>query len=74
MVCTTRPETIPADVAVAVHPTDERYKHLHGLHVMHPFRKEPIPIICDEFVDPEFGTGNASSTSTYLILLIYLFY
>lgn len=57
IVATTRPETILGDVALAVNPNDNRYKHVHGLHVMHPFRNEPIPIICDEFVDQEFGTG-----------------
>ena len=45
------------DSAIAVHPEDERYKSLHGAHVWHPFREERIPIICDDFVDPEFGTG-----------------
>ena len=45
------------DVAVAVHPHDNRYKHLHGKSVIHPISGEKLPIICDEFVDMEFGTG-----------------
>lgn len=45
------------DVAIAVHPHDNRYKHLHGKSVIHPISEERLPIICDEFVDMEFGTG-----------------
>ena len=54
---TTRPETLFADVAVAVNPKDSRYTHLHGKKVIHPITGKPIPIICDEAADPEFGTG-----------------
>ena len=56
-VATTRPETIMADTAVAVHPNDERYRHLLGKHAWRPLAREKIPIIADEAIDPEFGTG-----------------
>lgn len=57
IVCTTRPETILGDVAVAAHPADDRFTYLRGKQLWHPFRKERIPIIFDEFVDRNFGTG-----------------
>jgi valyl-tRNA synthetase len=58
VVATTRVETMLGDTAIAVHPDDERYKHLLGKHAMHPFNGRRIPIISDEIlVDPEFGTG-----------------
>ncbi len=56
-VATTRPETILADTAVAVHPQDERYKHLVGKRCLVPMLNRSIPIIADEYVDREFGTG-----------------
>ncbi|MCB1121436.1 MAG: valine--tRNA ligase, partial [Verrucomicrobiae bacterium] len=56
-ISTTRPETIMGDTAVAVHPEDERYKTLVGKMIYRPFPKAPIPIIADEAVDREFGTG-----------------
>jgi valyl-tRNA synthetase len=56
-IATTRPETILADTAVCVHPEDERYKHLHGKNVIIPLLNRAIPIITDEYVDREFGTG-----------------
>jgi valyl-tRNA synthetase len=56
-ISTTRPETIPGDAAVAVHPEDERYKHLIGKHVWRPFPRSQIPIIGDTAVEKEFGTG-----------------
>jgi valyl-tRNA synthetase len=56
-VATTRPETIMADTAVAVHPNDERYRHLLGKHAWRPLAREKIPIIADDAIDPEFGTG-----------------
>lgn len=59
-IATTRPETIPGDTAVAVNPNDERYKHLIGKHIRRPLPLEnqaPIPIVGDEHVDFEFGTG-----------------
>ena len=57
MVSTTRLETMLGDVAVAVHPADERYAHLHGTHVVHPISGQRLPVICDDFVDQHFGTG-----------------
>ncbi|HLP09141.1 MAG TPA: valine--tRNA ligase [Opitutaceae bacterium] len=55
---TTRPETIPADVALAVHPDDERYKHLIGKTVWRPLgKREPLPIVADTAVDPAFAAG-----------------
>ena len=56
-ICTTRPETIMGDTAVAVNPKDERYAHLIGKHCLRPFPKSEIPIIGDPYVDMEFGTG-----------------
>ncbi|MBK6611546.1 MAG: valine--tRNA ligase [Chitinophagales bacterium] len=56
-VATTRPETIMADTAVAVHPLDERYTHLHGKMAIVPLINKPVPIITDEYVDRKFGTG-----------------
>ncbi len=57
IVATTRIETMLSDSAVAVHPDDDRYKHLHGKFVRHPFCSRELPIICDSFVEKEFGTG-----------------
>ena len=56
-VATVRPETMLADTAVAVHPDDERYRHLVGGHCTLPLVGRRLPIIADEHVDPEFGTG-----------------
>jgi valyl-tRNA synthetase len=56
-VATTRPETIMADTAMAFHPSDKRYVDLLGKHVWRPLAREKIPIIADEAIDPEFGTG-----------------
>ncbi len=56
-VATTRPETMFADVAVAVHPEDNRYKKFHGRKVVLPLSNREIPVILDEHVDMEFGTG-----------------
>ncbi len=56
-ISTTRPETIPGDAAVAVHPDDERYKHLIGKHVWRPFPRAQIPIVGDLAVEKDFGTG-----------------
>jgi valyl-tRNA synthetase len=56
-VATTRPETIMADTAMAFHPGDKRYLHLLGKHAWRPLAREKIPIIADEAIDPEFGTG-----------------
>jgi valyl-tRNA synthetase len=56
-IATARPATIPADVAVAVHPDDERYRDLVGREVVVPYVERRVPVIADEEVDPEFGTG-----------------
>ena len=56
-ISTTRPETIPGDAAVAIHPEDERYKHLIGKHVWRPFPRAQIPIVGDTAVEKDFGTG-----------------
>ncbi|MFT3903149.1 MAG: valine--tRNA ligase [Niabella sp.] len=56
-IATTRPETILGDTAICVNPTDERYQHLRGAHVFVPLINRRIPVIFDEYVDKEFGTG-----------------
>ena len=56
-IATVRPETILADTAIAVHPDDERYTRLIGEHAILPLVGRRLPIIADEYVDPEFGTG-----------------
>jgi valyl-tRNA synthetase len=65
IVATTRPETMLGDAAVAVHPGDERYKHLIGELVEIPLTGRFIPIIADEYVDPEFGTGCVKITPAH---------
>lgn len=67
IVATTRPETMLGDTAVAVHPDDERYKHLHGKFVVHPFLPERrIPIVTDSItVDMAFGTGAVKITPAH---------
>lgn len=65
VVATTRIETMLGDTAVAVHPEDDRYKHLHGKYVTHPFCKRQIPIVCDEFVERDFGTGAVKITPAH---------
>jgi valyl-tRNA synthetase len=61
-VATTRPETMLADMAVAVHPEDERYKNIVGKQVRHPITGRMIPIIADEHADPELGSGAVKIT------------
>ncbi len=56
-IATTRPETILGDTAVCVHPEDERYAYLKGKNVLVPLINRPVPVIFDEYVDREFGTG-----------------
>ncbi|HCD23316.1 MAG TPA: valine--tRNA ligase, partial [Flavobacteriaceae bacterium] len=56
-VATTRPETILGDTALCVHPEDPRYAHLIGQEVLVPITNRKVPVIADEYVDPEFGTG-----------------
>ncbi|GJQ88055.1 hypothetical protein Trydic_g12976 [Trypoxylus dichotomus] len=65
VVATTRPETILGDTAIAVHPNDERYTSFIGQTCWHPFRNEKISIICDEMVDPDFGTGAVKVTPAH---------
>ncbi len=64
-IATTRPETMFGDVAVAVHPSDERYKELVGKKVLVPLVNREIPIIADEYVDPEFGSGMVKITPAH---------
>ncbi len=56
-IATTRPETILGDSAICIHPEDERYKHLHGKQAIVPIANRTVPIILDEYVEMEFGTG-----------------
>ncbi len=64
-VATTRPETMLGDTAVAVHPDDDRYKHLVGKTVKLPLTHREIPILADEFVDKDFGTGAVKVTPAH---------
>ena len=64
-VATTRPETLLGDTAVAVHPDDERYRHLIGKHVRLPIAERSIPVIADDYVDPAFGTGVVKITPAH---------
>lgn len=69
VVATTRVETMLGDTAIAIHPDDARYKHLHGKFAVHPFNGRKLPIICDGIlVDPNFGTG-CVKVHLYLIYL-----
>ncbi|KAF8211093.1 tRNA synthetases class I-domain-containing protein [Mycena galopus ATCC 62051] len=66
IVATTRPETMLGDTAIAVHPDDPRYKHLHGKFAKHPFVDRRIPIVADDIiVDMEFGTGAVKITPAH---------
>ncbi len=65
VVATTRPETMLGDAAVAVHPEDERYKDLIGRHVLLPLVNRLIPIVADDYVDREFGTGCVKITPAH---------
>ena len=64
-IATTRPETLLGDMAVAVHPSDERYQHLIGKQVQLPLCDRLIPIIADEYVDPAFGSGCVKITPAH---------
>lgn len=64
-IATTRPETMLGDTAVAVHPEDERYKHLIGKTIVLPIVGREIPIIADEYVDMEFGSGAVKITPAH---------
>ena len=65
VVATTRPETMLGDTAVAVHPEDERYKHLIGKNAILPLVGRRIPIVADEYADPEKGTGAVKITPAH---------
>ncbi|KAM7229399.1 hypothetical protein CapIbe_019515 [Capra ibex] len=65
VVGTTRPETLPGDVAVAVHPTDSRYTHLHGRQLCHPLTGQLLPLITDCTVQPHLGTGAVKVTPAH---------
>jgi valyl-tRNA synthetase len=65
MVATTRPETLPGDTAVAVNPKDERYAHLVGKTVILPLTGREIPVVADDYVDKEFGTGIVKITPAH---------
>ena len=65
VVATTRPETMLGDSAVAVHPGDERYQHLIGQQITLPLSGRKIPIIADDYVDPEFGSGCVKITPAH---------
>ncbi|MBE6605365.1 MAG: valine--tRNA ligase, partial [Ruminococcaceae bacterium] len=62
---TTRPETMLGDTAVAINPEDERYRHLHGCHVILPLLGKEIPIVCDEHADMTKGTGVVKITPAH---------
>ncbi len=64
-VATTRPETMLGDTAVAVHPDDPRYQHLIGKTIALPLTQRKIPVIADEYVDPEFGSGCVKITPAH---------
>jgi valyl-tRNA synthetase len=64
-IATTRPETMLADGAVAVHPEDPRYRHLVGKHVVLPLCDRTIPVVADEMVEREFGTGSVKITGAH---------
>ena len=64
-IATTRPETILGDTAICVHPEDERFKHLNGKNAIVPLANRVIPIIQDEYVDMEFGTGSLKITPAH---------
>ncbi len=64
-IATTRPETMLGDTAVAINKDDERYKHLHGCHVILPLLDKELPIVCDEHADMEKGTGVVKITPAH---------
>ncbi len=65
VVATTRLETMLGDTAIAVHPDDERYRDLVGTELPHPFLESTVPVIADDHVDPEFGTGAVKITPAH---------
>jgi valyl-tRNA synthetase len=64
-IATTRPETILGDTAICVHPEDERYRHLRGKNILVPLIGRSVPVIFDEYVDREFGTGALKVTPAH---------
>jgi len=64
-IATTRPETLLGDVAVAIHPEDERYLHLHGKKLLLPLMNREIPIVLDDWVSRDFGTGAVKVTPAH---------
>lgn len=70
VVATTRVETMLGDTAIAIHPDDMRYKHLHGKFAIHPFNGRKLPIVCDAIlVDPNFGTGAVKVGVTFFLMI-----
>ena len=65
VVATTRPETMLGDSAVAVHPEDDRYRDLVGQEIILPLVDRHMPVIADDYVDPEFGTGCVKITPAH---------
>ncbi|MBD0293747.1 MAG: valine--tRNA ligase, partial [Flavisolibacter sp.] len=65
LIATQRPETIMGDTAVCVHPDDERYRHLKGKKVIVPLVNREVPVIFDDYVDPDFGTGALKITPAH---------
>ncbi|XP_042201886.1 valine--tRNA ligase, mitochondrial [Callorhinchus milii] len=65
VVATTRPETMFGDVAIAVHPEDQRYIHLHGSRFRHPFNSRLLPLLTDTSIQPELGTGAVKVTPAH---------
>jgi len=65
VVATTRIETMLGDTAIAVHPNDPRYTKFHGKSAIHPFCDRKLPVVCDEFVDMNFGTGAVKITPAH---------
>lgn len=64
-VATVRPETIMGDTGICVHPSDERYLHLHGKRAIVPLINRSVPVITDHYIDPEFGTGALKVTPAH---------
>lgn len=65
VIATSRPETLFGDTAAAVHPDDTRYKELVGKHVRLPLSGREIPVVADDYVDPQFGTGAVKITPAH---------
>ena len=64
-IATTRPETLLGDTAVCINPNDERFKYLHGKKAIVPLVDREVPIILDDYVDMEFGTGCLKVTPSH---------